>query len=95
MKIHRKYLNRQHLNIFEHFNVDGHSGFLENVSITFIDKTDPSNPEKQENYWIQTLKTIVPCGLNVLGNSGWSNLGCYKCSVIGIFTFGTRSPCEY
>ena len=25
------------------------STFLENVSITFIDKTDPSDPEKREN----------------------------------------------
>ena len=46
------------------------SGFLENVSITFIDKTDPSNSKKRENYWTQTLKTMVPWGLNVLGNSG-------------------------
>ena len=70
---HRKYLNRQPCfqeHIFEHFNGDAQSGFLENVSITFIDKTDPSNPEKRENYWIQTLKTMVPWGLNVLGNSG-------------------------
>ena len=45
----RKYLNRQQLcfqeHIFEHFNGAGHSGFLENVSITFSDKTYPSNPE--------------------------------------------------
>ena len=68
----RKYLNRQPCfqeNIFEHFNIDGHSGLLENDSITFIDKTDPSDPEKRENNWIQTLKTMVPWGLNVLGNS--------------------------
>ena len=69
----RKFLNRQPCfqeHIFEHFNGDGHSGFLENVSITFIDKTDPSNPEKQESYWIQTLKIMVPWGLSILGNSG-------------------------
>ena len=45
------------LNIFY---VDGHSGFLEEVSITFIDKTDPSDPEKQENLSVQTLKIMVP-----------------------------------
>ena len=59
----RKYLSRQACfqeHFFEHFNGDGHSVFLENVSITFIDKTDPSDPEKRENYWIQTLKTMVP-----------------------------------
>ena len=32
--------------IFEHFNSEGHTGFLENVSVTFIDKTDSHNPEK-------------------------------------------------
>ena len=69
----RKYLNRQPCfqeHIFEHVNGDGHSGLLENVSITFIDKTVPSNPGKRENYWIQALKTIVHWGLNVLENSG-------------------------
>ena len=49
----RKHLNRQPCfqeHIFEHFNGDGHSGFFKNVLITFIDKTDPSDPEKRENY---------------------------------------------
>ena len=52
--------------IFEHFNSEGHTGFLENVSVTFIDKTDLQIPEKRENYWIHTLKTMVPWGLNIL-----------------------------
>ena len=52
--------------IFEHFNSPGHKGFLEDVSITFIDKTDPSDPEKREDYWIQTLKTVAPRGLNIM-----------------------------
>ena len=26
----------------------GHSGFLENVSVTFIDKTDSQSPEKEK-----------------------------------------------
>ena len=34
--------------IFEHFNSKGHSGFFENVSITFIDKTDSQSPEKEK-----------------------------------------------
>ena len=36
--------------LFEHFNEEGHHGFLEDVSITFIDKTDPSEPLKRGNY---------------------------------------------
>ena len=34
--------------------------------MTFIDKTDPSDPEKRENYWILALKTMVPWDLSVL-----------------------------
>ena len=36
--------------IFEHFNSEGHTGFLENVSVKFIDKTDSQNSEKRESY---------------------------------------------
>ena len=42
--------------------------FLENVCVTFIDKTNLQNPEKKENYWIHTLKTMVPWGLNILNS---------------------------
>ena len=93
----RKYLNRhwyfQECN-FPHFNCDGHSGFLENVSKIFIDKASPSDPEKRESFWMQTLKTIVPRNLNVLVSSGWPNIDCHKFSVIAFFTFGTRSSCK-
>ena len=34
------------------------------VSICLIDKIDPSNPYKKEYYWMRTLKTITPFGLN-------------------------------
>ena len=36
--------------IFEYFNREGHTGFLEDVSVTFIDKTYSQNPEKRQNY---------------------------------------------
>ena len=54
---------QQHL--FNHFCTSGHCGFLEDVSLTFIDKTDPSDLLKREDYWRSTLKTMVPFGLNV------------------------------
>ena len=54
--------------MFEYFNSEVHTGFLENISFTFIDKTDSKNPEKRENYWIHTLKTTVPWGLNILNS---------------------------
>ena len=54
---------QRHLSI--HLCTFGHCGFLEDVSLTFIDKTDPSGPLKRENYWRGTLKTMAPYGLNI------------------------------
>ena len=54
---------QQHL--FSHFSITGHDGVLNDDSITFIDKTDPSDPLRREDYWRQTLKTMVPYGLNI------------------------------
>ena len=51
--------------LFEHFNTDGHSGFLNNVTITLIDKTDGKDPTKREYYWTRILKTYTPTGLNI------------------------------
>ena len=50
--------------LFEHFKSEGHSGFLANVSITLIDKTDGKDPNRRENYWMRTRKTYAPFGLN-------------------------------
>ena len=51
--------------LYKHFNLPDHSGFLNDVSVTLIDKTDPTDPTKREDYWIHTLKTKAPLGLNV------------------------------
>ena len=51
--------------LFSHFSMAGHDGFLNDVSITFIDKTDQSDPLRGEDYWRLTLKTMVPYGLNI------------------------------
>ena len=51
--------------LYEHFYCEGHNGFLVNVSISLIDKTGGFQPKKWENYWMRTLKTLVPLGLNV------------------------------
>ena len=50
---------------YKHFSSPDHNSFLEDTFITFIDKTDPSNPLQRENFWIETLKTMVPFGLNI------------------------------
>ena len=37
--------------LYDHYSSVGHSRFLEQVLITFIDKTDTSDPLKREYYW--------------------------------------------
>ena len=49
---------QQHL--FEHFSSKVHSSFLDDVSIIFINKTDPKDPNNWEHYWRHTLKTMAP-----------------------------------
>ena len=51
--------------LFEHFHSDGHNGFLEDFAVTLIDKTDGRDPKNRENYWMRTLKTLAPDGLNI------------------------------
>ena len=41
-----------------------HNGFLNNVLITLIEKTDGKNPKKREDYRRIPLKTSSPFGLN-------------------------------
>ena len=54
--------------LYKHFYDIEHSGFLNDVSITFIDKTDPTNSVQRENYWKHTLKTFAPYCININGN---------------------------
>ena len=51
--------------LYKHFENKGYTEFLDDVSITLIDKTGGYNPTKRENYWMRTLKTYVPYSLNV------------------------------
>ena len=51
-------------NLYEHFTLPVHSGFLHDVPVTLIGKTGPSCPTKREDYWIDTLKTKTPLILN-------------------------------
>ena len=51
--------------LYEHYSSAGHCGFLEHVSIILIDKTDPSDPLKREDYWRRTPCTMAPYGLNI------------------------------
>ena len=51
--------------LVRHFSSPDHNGFLNDVSVTFIDKTDPSDPLKRENFWRETLMTMAPYGFNI------------------------------
>ena len=66
---HRRALRREEhmqLKLFEHFTDDDHNCFLNDCSITLIDKTDGSDPTRREENWRKVLKTVVPYGLNTL-----------------------------
>ena len=54
--------------LYKHFKSERHSGFRHDVSVILFDKADCSNPTKRETYWMRTLKTIAPYGLNVENN---------------------------
>ena len=51
--------------LYRHFSSPGHRGFLIDVSVILIDKTDGSDHKKREDYWMKTLKTMAPYGLNI------------------------------
>ena len=50
--------------LFEHFHSEKHNGFLQDCSITLIDKTDGSDLTRREEYWRVVPKTVAPYGLN-------------------------------
>ena len=47
---------------FAHFQTAGHSGFINDTEIKFTDKTDPSDPTRCEDFWINTLKNLLSRG---------------------------------
>ena len=51
--------------VHAHFKLPGHTGIANDVDIMFIDKTDIMYPKLREKFWTDTLKTMIPYGLNV------------------------------
>ena len=51
--------------VFRHSSSPERNGFLNDVSVTFIDKTDLSDLLKREDYRGRTLKIMAPFGLKV------------------------------
>ena len=49
----------------DHFLSECHNGLINDVEIVFIDKTDPSDPTRREEFWRNEVKTLAPYGLNV------------------------------
>ena len=86
-------LKRVCRNIFSgNFLTLGNNGFLNDVSITFIDKRDPSDALKWEGYWNRILKTMAPFGINIEG-SVWSVIMIIDDSVIIYIYPAFRSRC--
>ena len=52
--------------LFQYFASHGHYGFLEDCTITLIDKTDCADPTRREEYWRRILKTVSLYGLNTI-----------------------------
>ena len=44
---------------------EGYNGLIDDIEIIFIDKTDPSEPTKREQFWRTKLKTLASYGLDV------------------------------
>ena len=49
------------VDLFEHFAFFSYNGFLEDCTITLIDKTDGVDPTREE-YWRKVLKIVSPKG---------------------------------
>ena len=58
-------VTRERKHLFNHSCTSGHCGFLEDVTLTFVDKTDSSDPLKREDYWRSTLKNMAPFGFKI------------------------------
>ena len=67
----RKERRKDHMQKYlrDHFLSEDHDGLLNNVEITLIDETDPSDPERREEFWRTKLRTLAPMGLNIISYS--------------------------
>ena len=64
----RKFLRGEEIkqkSLHVHFFRDDYQRFEEDVSICLIEKIDPSDPHKNNYYWIRTFKTIAPLDLTL------------------------------
>ena len=78
--------------VFRHFRSQDDNGFLKDVSVIFIGKTDPSDLLKCENCWRETLTTMASYGLNFEEVSNIDHSDNIEV-IIGIFNFAFRLYC--
>ena len=50
--------------MISHFFTEKHNGCSKDMSVQIIDHCDPNDKERRESYWIETLETSCPKGLN-------------------------------
>ena len=50
--------------LIEHFHSEEDNGFLQDCSITLINKTNGSDPTRHEGHWHVVLKSVAPYRLN-------------------------------
>ena len=55
--------------LYKNFQTEGHKGFLNEGSVTFIDRTDGKDQKKRERCWMRTLKTMELYELNIAGSA--------------------------
>ena len=68
LKLMTKFKRGEHCmqeHLYQHFYSDGHNGFLKDVKIMLINKTDCKDPKNRENYWVRTFKILAPDGLKI------------------------------
>ena len=51
--------------LHDNFLSEDHDDLLNNVEVTLIDKTDPSDPERREEFWRTKPRKLAPLGLNI------------------------------
>ena len=54
-------MQEQMISHFLHF---GHNGSIDDMHVQTIDHCDPNDKERRELFWIATLQTMHPNGLN-------------------------------
>ena len=60
-----KGLDAPQKHLHEHFLGEGHTGLIDDVDITLIDKAGLAIPTLRMRYWINRLRTQQPQGVNL------------------------------